>query len=201
MQRCKPTPVRECPSRIWRSVFLALVLVFSLLISIRPASAEVFDQDQVKAVFLFNLSHFIHWPAEDGSGENDTFTIIVYGDDQLSSHLEKVVKGEYINGRTVVVRRCQTLSELEQHPGDLLFVGDRQIGLWPQIRRMARRHRMLTVSDAEGFAIDGGIINLIISGRNIRIEINIDETKRNGFDISAKLLKLARIVRSGKDDR
>ena len=58
---------------------------------------------------------------------------------------------------------------------------------------------ILTVSDVEGFTHRGGMINLLTSGRKIRIEINVEEAKKFGFDISAKLLKLAHIVNGGKD--
>jgi hypothetical protein len=57
---------------------------------------------------------------------------------------------------------------------------------------------MLSVSDVEGFGQRGGMVNLLTTGRKIRIEVNMDEARRNGFDISAKLLRLARIVTDGK---
>ena len=201
MQRLKSAPAKKIQSRKRRWISLLVALVFTSLAIARPASAEIYDQYQVKAVFLFNLTHFVHWPADTPSTPKDTFTITVFGRDKLHSHLHEVVKGELINGRTVVLRRCQTLAELEQHPGDLLFVSNSQMDRWPQIRAIASHHRMLTVSDAEGFALRSGMINLVTSEGKIRIEINMTEIKRNGFDISAKLLRLARIVHSGKDDR
>ena len=172
-----------------------------MLVIANPAPAKIFDEYQVKAVFLYNLTYFIHWPADAPPIGDRPFTITVFGRDKLHAYLDNVVRGERINGRKVVVRRSQSLAEIEQHPGDLLFISESQMTLWPQIRAIARRHGILTVGDVEGFAHRGGMVNLLTSGRKISIEININEAKRNGFDISAKLLKLARIVNSGKDDR
>ena len=188
-----------CHKRKW--VALIAAFLFCVLVISHPAPAEIFDHYQVKAVFLFNLTHFIHWPASEPSIKDQPFTITVFGRDRLHAYLDKVVRGESINNRKVVVRRSQSLADLDQRPGDLIFISESQMSLWPQIREIARSHRILTVSDVEGFAHRSGMVNLVTIGRNIRIEINIDETKRNGFDVSAKLLKLARIVKSGKDDR
>jgi hypothetical protein len=175
-------------------VALSLVFVFS------PVHAQIFDQYQVKAVFLYNLTNFITWPrSPKGHDKDQPFTIAIIGQDNLSAYLDKTVAEEYINGRKVVLKQFKALAELQQQPCDLLFIGEDQLSIWPQIRIIAREHAILTVSDVEGFALRGGMVNLLTSGRKIQIEINVEEAKRNGFDISAKLLKLARIVYGGKD--
>jgi len=199
MQRFNPlTSVIGHPRRKRRWIPLVVALVFSTLLTARPAQAELFDQYQVKAVFLLNLTHFIQWPDAPSPIGDKPFTITIFGRDKIYRHLENVVKGEVINGRKVAIRHTQSLAELEQHSSDILFVSDDQMALWPQIRAITRR--LLTVSDVEGFAHRSGMVNLLTSGRRIRIEINIIEARRNGFDISAKLLKLAHIINSGKDD-
>jgi hypothetical protein len=53
---------------------------------------------------------------------------------------------------------------------------------------------ILTVSEIEGFAQRGGIINFIIVEKKIRFEINPDAAKQVGIHISSQLLQLARIV-------
>lgn len=180
---------------------MAAAFMFSLLSMARPLPAEIYDHDQVKAVFLFNLTHFIQWPAGKTPADDRPFTIAVFGRDRLQPYLDSVVRGESFNGRKVIVQRSRTLAQLDAHPCDLLFVGKDHMGLWPQIRAISHRHGILTVGDVEGFAHRGGMVNLLTLGRKIRIEINVNETRRNNFNISAKLLKLARIVNSAKDDR
>ena len=183
----------------WLSILvLALLLVVT---AFNPAPAEVYDQDQVKAVFLYNLTNFITWPPKTDQNDPTAFTIGVIGQDTLmGAFLEHAVSGETTRGLSIAVKYFQSLDGIESHPCDLLFIDGDQMHLWPQIREIARRLKILTVSDVEGFGRRGGIVGLLTSGRKIRIEINLEESRRNGFEISAKLLKLAHIVSNGKDD-
>jgi hypothetical protein len=178
---------------------MAAAVLLSLLLMLVPAHAEIFDQYQVKAVFLYNLTNFIRWPASKNHDVDRPFTIAILGRDNLGTYLDKAVSTESVNGRRIVLKRYMDLDELRRQPCDLLFVGEDQQAIWPQIRAITRQHAILTVSDVEGFAHRGGMVNLLTSGRKIRIEINIEEAKKKGFEISAKLLRLSRIVKGGKD--
>ena len=53
---------------------------------------------------------------------------------------------------------------------------------------------ILTISDTEGFAQKGVLINLYKSGKNIKFEINKKELIDSGFTVSPYLLSLAKIV-------
>ena len=60
------------------------------------------------------------------------------------------------------------------------------------------RHKpVLTVSDADDFTKQGGIIQLRLVDRKIRFEINVDAAERAGLNISSKLLSLATRFRRG----
>jgi len=55
----------------------------------------------------------------------------------------------------------------------------------------------LTVSEVEGFAARGGIINFIEERNKVRFEINAESGQAEGIRPSArKLLKLAIVVKS-----
>ena len=57
----------------------------------------------------------------------------------------------------------------------------------------------LTVSDVDGFAERGGIIQLTTESGKIRLKINVIAAKASNLVISSKLLRSAEIVAS-KDD-
>ena len=198
--RFSPPSAKKCKhSFAQRSSLAAAGLVISLILMLTPVHAEIFDQYQVKAVFLYNLTNFIKWPNANAKDFERPFTIIVLGRDNLGTYLDRAISKETAHGRSIVIKRVKSLDDLRQQPCDLLFIGEDQQTIWPRIRAYTRQHAILTVSDVEGFAHRGGMVNLLTSGRRIRIEINIIEAKRSGFDISAKLLKLSRIVNGGKD--
>jgi len=53
----------------------------------------------------------------------------------------------------------------------------------------------LTVGETEGFAVLGGIINLMVEGNKLHFEVNLNAAERAGLKISSKLLSMARIVK------
>ena len=67
-------------------------------------------------------------------------------------------------------------------------------------RRPARRAAgggratVLTVGDTDGFARDGVAINLYTFDNRVRIEVNSAAAARAGLQLSANLMRLARVV-------
>ena len=59
----------------------------------------------------------------------------------------------------------------------------------------AHRAHILTVSDAKGFAEQGGIIQMTRVAQNIQIKINYDAALTSGLRIAAPLLSIATVLR------
>jgi hypothetical protein len=51
---------------------------------------------------------------------------------------------------------------------------------------------VLTVSDAEGFASQGGVIGLFLEDNRVRFEVDLTAAQAAGLQISSKLLRLSR---------
>ena len=75
----------------------------------------------------------------------------------------------------------------------MLFVANPNDLYHPNLMETARSKHMLTISDVPGFVKNGGVINLVTHQRRIEIEINQQEAKRIGVEISAQLLNLAKV--------
>ena len=50
------------------------------------------------------------------------------------------------------------------------------------------------MGEADGFASDGGVVNLKLESGKVRIQINVQAAEREGLRISSRLLSLAQIV-------
>jgi len=50
----------------------------------------------------------------------------------------------------------------------------------------------------DGFARDGGTINLVNEEQRVVIEVNMEAAQRSRLKISSKLLALAKIVKPGR---
>jgi hypothetical protein len=80
----------------------------------------------------------------------------------------------------------------------LLFISSSEKGQWRAIMNELRGRNILTISDMDQFAAGGGMIGFIELQDKIHFEINAEAAQHSKLKISSQLLKLARIVSSGK---
>lgn len=161
----------------------------------RAGKAPVPSEYQVKAAYIFNFARFVEWPA--GSFEPGTpITLCLLGDDPFGADLEQTIGHKMVGGREFIVRRSSRLQELTGC--HILFIGSSEKGRLSQILPSLGVARVLTVSETEEFVERGGMINFSLEESRVRLEINVDAAERAGLQISSKLLKVARVVRSAK---
>jgi len=179
--------LRRCP-RFTPSALLALLL--SCASASSHAEKTAGSEYAIKAAFLYNFTRFTSWPGENAMDTNG-FNLCVVGSNPFGNALDSLA-GKTVRNRPLVIRSpaqeplaasCQmvffSLPASERTADLLARIGDKPV---------------LTVSDAEGFTSQGGIIQLRLVNRKIRFAINIDAADRAGLNISSKLLSLATIV-------
>ncbi len=149
---------------------------------------------QVKAVFLFNFAQFVDWPPAVFSEESAPLAICVLGNDPFGPYLDDIVRGEQVNNRRLTVQRFRTAEEIKGC--QVLFVSRSENRQLEKSLALAREMDALTVSDADGFASRGGMIQLTMENGKIRLKINVDAAKALSLTISSKLLRSAEIVAS-----
>jgi hypothetical protein len=151
--------------------------------------------DQVKAVFVFNFSHFVQWPPETFASPSEPFVIGVLGGFQQAALLEEAVRGEQVEGHPLQVRRFASAEEI----GDcqILFIADNQGARLEEVLARLNRRGTLTVSDLPGASRRGVMIQLATERSRIRLLINVEEAQAAGLTISSNLLRPAEIVRTG----
>jgi hypothetical protein len=145
--------------------------------------------NQIKAVFLYNFTQFVTWPPTAFVNDNSPFVIGVLGSDPFGTYLEKVVEGEKVSGRPIVIRRYSHVNEVKNC--HILFVTRENTG--DAVRELNGRS-VLTVSDKQNFARDGGMIGFYLEKNKIRLQINPKTAKEANLAISSKLLRLANLV-------
>ena len=198
--QCDSRPAEPCPSRkgkglrplhpyrsaAYQPLLLGLILVLSTVgLSGEPDSRAEYE---LKAAFLFNFSRFVIWPQEQA--ERDFF-ICVLGRDPFGLHLEPLA-GRKAGGRHIRILR--SLSIAEARSCQVLFIAgdstDEVVNLVASFKGLP----ILTVSDRQGFALGGGIIELVQDENRLGFEINLEIARGGGLEISSKLLQLARKV-------
>jgi hypothetical protein len=169
---------------------LAAVAVLALagLLGGRSALAAPTAQ-QVEAVFLFYFSQFVDWPPRAFADERAPIVIGVLGADPFGGALDQAVAGEQVNGRPIVVRRLKSIDEA----GDchILYISSSESPQLPQILSSLKGRSVLTVSDLDHFAQDGGMIRFALVEQRVRLFINAPAARAAGLTLSSKLLRAA----------
>jgi hypothetical protein len=174
------------------------LLLFLLAAAVAPglhAAGAIATDQQIKAVFVYNFSHFVDWPETAFSADTEPFLIGVVGNDGLAALLEDVVRGEQVDGRPIQVRRFRAA----EHIGGvhLLFVDRSEGARLEQITRLVKGRGTLTVSDLDDATRRGAMIQLANVNNKIRVRINVDSARAAGLSVNSNLLRQAEIVRSG----
>ncbi len=176
-----------------RTLFLALLCAAVLSPVLRAATAT---EDQLKAVFLFNFSHFVAWPAETFSSPTEPFVIGVLGSEALARQLEAAVQGEQVGTHPLQVRRFASVEAL----GDceILFIGQSEAPRLDSVLQQIAARGTLTVSDLDNASRRGVMIQFATENNRIRLLVNVESAKGAGLTISSNLLRPAVIVRTGQ---
>lgn len=162
-----------------------------------PVQTKVTSPEyQVKAVFLFNFTQFVEWPEKIFSADNEPLVIGILGDDPFGAFLDETIKGESVNGHPLKVQRFTKLDQLTTC--HVLFISQTEKNQVKSILLGLERKSILTVSDINNFAKQGGMIRFVTESNKTRIRINLEAAKKEGLTISSKLLRLAEIVATTK---
>jgi len=183
-------------AKSWRH-FVALLLgglLFVVAAGQEPARAQTdaSKEYQIKAAFLFNFAQFVKWPGNSFNSPDAPFSIGILGDDPFGSALDGTVQGEAIDNHRLTVVRSQRIEDLKDC--QIIFVSRSEEGQVGAILSQLGSRPVLTVSDADGFASNGGDIDFYLSDGRIRFEINPQSARRCGLRISSQLMALGKIV-------
>jgi hypothetical protein len=178
----------------FRRNLLKVLAVVAMVLLINPvANGAPFNEYQVKAVFIFNLTHFVTWPAETFKTPEAPFVVGIVGIDPFSGVLDHVLQGETYNSRPIIIKRFSSAKDLTENPCHLLFVAANALTDWLNIHRAIQDKPILTVAEEQTFCRQSGMVCLLNEGGRIKVEINLSEAKRSKFEISSKLLNVAAI--------
>lgn len=170
-------------------VILVMLLAENASLKAQPMPSQEY---KIKAVFVFNFTQFVEWPAEAFATENAPLIIGLLGGNPFGPYLEETVRGEKINGHPLVIQHFQKAEEaMSCH---ILFINLTKPDQLKQVFENLKTQPILTVSDVNNFTRLGGMIRFITENKKTRIRINLDAAKSANLTISSKLLKLAEIV-------
>jgi hypothetical protein len=172
------------------------LLTCILLLEVPQAQSQLLDESAVKATFIHYFLQLITWPKEPDYPQIrfcvvDANTPTMLAFEQLLSS-PKAAK--------VIVNVSVLSTPRESTQCDYIFIDSRNSDFAVPVISLTSGMEILTVSDAEGFASAGGIIELKRNSSKVKIIINADSLSANGLKASSKLMKSARIISTRNKD-
>lgn len=193
MFECKKQDQRKFRSSkaVGPSALLVILLALLLPGSSRIAWAQA-GEEEIKAAFLFNFARYVQWPQGSFDDRGTPVRVCVLGANDFARIVSANVSGKSVDDRAVeVVDLKNPASSAGCH---ILFVGDQAGASRSALLGEVGKLPVLTVSDSEGFAREGGIANFYRDDNKVRFEINPGAARVAGLKISSQLLRLARVV-------
>jgi hypothetical protein len=171
----------------------ARLFIFSLLL-LRAASLVNAQEDaqpteyQIKAAYIFNFAKFVEWPMSAFPQASSPIVVGVLGENPFHDALEKTIKNKTVDEHPVLIREFRAATEATNC--HILFISSSEKARLPQILKQLNGTSVLTVSEMPAFIETGGMINFVLQGSKIRLQINNDAAINAKLKISAKLLNI-----------
>lgn len=171
-------------------IFITFLLLF--ISPVFQSQSNTLTEHQARAAYLYNFIKFVTWPESAFESPNDPIRILFLGESEVEKEFNKIITDRTINDRHIEVKNRNTNQELSTF--HIVYLND-----------LERRHQIatinalknlpvLTVSNAEYFSRIGGMIHFLIVDDRLCFEINRPALDSVHLEVSAKLLRVARIV-------
>jgi hypothetical protein len=175
------------------SALPSLLLLGLFLGVLRSNASEASrSENRVKALFVINFAKYVEWPSKAFTSTNSDFVIGVLGESRFGEDLNKAAEGKTIGGRPISILKLRKAEEILAC--QIVFVSSSEKAHLTEILQAVRSRPVLTVSDIESFAQQGGIIGFLRKDDRIRLEIDLAPAEAAGLQLSAKLLSVADAV-------
>jgi hypothetical protein len=173
--------------------FFRRLILFAIATVISSTLFAQSREYKIKAEFMERFTRFIEWP-ETTSGDDSPsiFHICLVGNNPFGRYLADLTAEVKIQGKSVEVSNLRETGRIQGC--QLIFVDKSEASNLSSILSVTSYRPILTVSDTEGFAEKGVLINFYTAGDFIRFEINQAAVRKSGLRFSSRLLKLGRLV-------
>lgn len=177
--------------------FLARSLLF-LMLHLSSANIIADDGDlafKIKAGYLYNFTKFVTWPEIKGP----SFNLCILGADPFGADIDPIEQKTAFGLPIKIIRLDEvgflSRPSLESECHILYVNADvNQKTVIDRILASTSKAGTLIVGENESFAAAGGMIGFVNRSGKIKLQINLQSSKKNGLKISAKLLEIAELI-------
>lgn len=186
----------------------ACVVLLGLLLSAGAQAAEI-DRAKaagVMAAYLRYIAALTSWPESAATGDAEPLLIGAIGRDPnsvMDPIRQRLQSGEGLvaQGRPIRLIDLDLDADDEREPDQLtscalVFLSEGTDEEWQRLRPLVGSLPIVTVSEMEGFADEGGMIEYFVDRQSgkVRMKVNLEAMRAAGVSFSARLLALKSVV-------
>jgi hypothetical protein len=166
-------------------------LIAGLMLTGAASTAEAIGGADIEALMLSYLAkfpQFVEWPEAQLPPPGGAFNFCVLGDEDLTAIAATVgqQKAQQRPFNVVDGKRRGSLTDCH-----ILYLGHSEGWRVKTMLASVQSHPVLTISDIDGFAGQGGIIDFVVQDHHLKFEINLKAAAKAGLHINAQLASLA----------
>jgi uncharacterized membrane protein len=176
--------------RKWAKKFLAPLLGLGLLLNTHPPTlAQSLEEQTVLAALALNIVRFTSWPAE--AHLQNTIDLCVIGDNVVQQSFASIDHKAAGNKTLEVINLSRLRNYEDCH---VLYISELKQAILLQVFVEIKKRPLLTIGEGDDFAVQGGMVGLENVNGKITLHVNLPVVRESNLNISAKLLKLAKVI-------
>lgn len=190
--KCRPPLALALQALVWGLAIWAGVATAPL--GLVAASAPTSHEYEVKAAALYNIISFVEWPDSAFASPEAPLVIAVYGRGPIAGVLADLIRNETWKGRKLMLQNNPTPNEAKS--AQVVFVSRTEETRWPFLHEQFDGRAILTVSDAENFATEAGMVQFSIERNKLHLTVNLKTLRAVRLQLNSAVLRLATVIDS-----
>ena len=196
MSRKRITPfdraMVEGPLMLVTILWLTLTALGAVGLAAPPKALEA-DEAEERATLVVKLTRLVTWPESAFPSRDAPLRIGVLGTHPFGKELDRLARGKLTGSHPLEVKYGNSIAELEGCR--LIYVARNHSEPLPALIKAAGSGPILWMGEEEGFAEQGGMVNLLIQDGRPRLQINPTAAATQGIGFAAAMAQARSIER------
>jgi len=171
------------------AIFILLTITFIQPIFSQPSKITEADYTYKFNIFI-QIAEFTEWPtASEMNNASKPFTIGIIGNETLDKVMKATFENKKIKNKVVTIRLISNLSEIQGC--HILFIPKSESDHLSEILAFIKDKPIVSISESQGFAQKGVMINFVPEKVGKNIEVNEKAAKAAQINFDYGILQIA----------
>jgi hypothetical protein len=163
---------------------LKIVALFFVFLFVAKDSIAQEQNYRFHKVFFYSFTKYIEWPEEKKKGD---FIIAVVGESEITPLLKEMAEIKKVGDRNIKVIQLNQVNKGNYY--HIVFVPSDQNQNFSAIKSALNDQPSLLVTESEGMARNGAMINFKDVSGKLRFEVNTKTLESSGLKMSQELTR------------